>query len=151
MTLSSSAWQELWRVTSATFPACVTMNTFMTCDTCRPVRTAVFISSQFCENEKCSSEKMKEKLKSDSATNLWDGQHRLNVILLYFKFCNQFFPRLLVRLCYFRWWSYVFCLWTVMYIADTPDNSRSIPVLFGVICNLQQPREDFNHSVKVIS
>lgn len=54
MTLSSSAWQELWSVTSATFPAWVTMNTFMTCDTCRPVRTAVFISSQFCGWEKCN-------------------------------------------------------------------------------------------------
>jgi hypothetical protein len=30
----------------------VTMNTFMTCDTCRPVRTAVFINSQFCLRSK---------------------------------------------------------------------------------------------------
>lgn len=52
MTLSSSAWQELWSVTSATFPACVTMKTFITCDTWRPVRTAVFISSQFCVKRK---------------------------------------------------------------------------------------------------
>lgn len=52
MTLSSSAWQELWSVTSATFPAWVTMKTFMTWDTCRPVSTAVFINSQFC-GEKC--------------------------------------------------------------------------------------------------
>lgn len=49
MTLSSSAWQELWSVTSATFPAWVTMKTFMTCDTWRPVSTAVFMSSQFCK------------------------------------------------------------------------------------------------------
>lgn len=47
ITLSSSTWQELWSVTSATFPAWVTMNTFITCDTWRPVSTAVFISSQF--------------------------------------------------------------------------------------------------------
>lgn len=46
-TLSSSEWQEDCSVTSATVPAWLTMNTFIPCDTCRPVNTAVFITSQF--------------------------------------------------------------------------------------------------------
>lgn len=46
-TLSSSEWQEDCNVTSATFPAWLTMNTFIAWDTWRPVSTAVFITSQF--------------------------------------------------------------------------------------------------------
>lgn len=46
-TLSSSEWQELCKVTSATWPACDTISTFIAWDTCRPVSTAVFSTSQF--------------------------------------------------------------------------------------------------------
>jgi len=45
-TLSSTERQEACRVTSATFPALLTMKTFMACDTWRPVSTAVFNTSQ---------------------------------------------------------------------------------------------------------
>lgn len=39
-------------MTSATVPAWLTMNTFIPCDTCRPVNTAVFITSQFYRRER---------------------------------------------------------------------------------------------------
>ena len=45
--------QLVWSVTSATEPASLTMNTFMDCETWRPVSTAVFISSQLWEEENC--------------------------------------------------------------------------------------------------
>ena len=43
---SSLVWQEVWSVTSAISPPWLTIKTFMGWDTCRPVNTAVFITSQ---------------------------------------------------------------------------------------------------------
>lgn len=147
MTLSSSAWQELWSVTSATFPAWVTMNTFMTCDTCRPVRTAVFISSQFCGwGKKCN--KLVSIIESSQVvhkTNLWYRQHRLNVVLLNLEFCDELLAMLFVRLQGFR--RDVLGLGAVVHVANRPNNPRAIPVLFGVVRHFQQPRENFNDSV----
>lgn len=121
------------------------MKTFITCDTWRPVRTAVFISSQFCNEKQVQVELYRIEVKT---TNLWDWQHRLNVILLNLQFSHQLLTRLFVWLNYFS--RHVFCLWSIVNIAHRPNNPCTVPVFLGIVSNFKKPWENFNNSVKQI-
>lgn len=77
-------------------------------------------------------------------SNLWDRQNRLNVVFLNLEFRYKFFAMFFMRLNCFRW--EILRLRAVVNIANRPNNSRSIPMFFGVVCDFQNPWKNFRDS-----